>query len=202
LRPRDVIIDCDTGVDDAVAILLALRSPALSVLGITTVAGNTTLDRVVRNTLVVVEHSGRAIPVYAGCQRPLLVELHTAPYAHGSDGLGDIGFPQARPRPEREHAVEYLVRTCMEAVEPIEVITLAPPTNLAMALRREPAIEERGGALVMMAGGLAGGNATATAEFNVWVDPDAADLVFRSRIPKTMVALDPIVLYAKCRRTS
>ncbi len=90
---RNVVIDCDTGVDDALALLLALRSPVFNVIGITTVAGNVPLNKVVRNTLIVVEHSGKQVPVFRGSPRPLLCPLHTAEIAHGSDGLGDIGFP-------------------------------------------------------------------------------------------------------------
>ncbi len=196
MNPRRVVIDCDTGVDDAQATLLALRSPALEVMGITCVAGNTTLDKVVRNTLVVVEHSGKEVPVFAGSAKPLLVPLHIAEYAHGSDGLGDIGFPDPHLAVRGEHAVDFLVRTFMEADEPVHLITLGPLTNAALALMREPRLEQRICSLVMMAGGICGGNVTAAAEFNVWVDPEAADVVFRTRIPKTMIALDPIMRYA------
>ena len=193
MKTRQVIIDCDTGVDDAQATLLALRSPALHVLGITCVAGNTTLDKVVRNTRVVVEHAGTKVPVYAGSAKPLLVPLQIAEYAHGSDGLGDVGFPDPKLKAQDEHAVDFLVRTFMESEEPVDLITLGPMTNAALALMREPRLEERIRSLVMMAGGICRGNSTAAAEFNVWVDPEAADVVFRSKVPKTMIALDPIV---------
>lgn len=196
MKPRNVIIDCDTGVDDAMATLLALRSPAFNVLGITCVAGNTTLDKVVRNTLVVVEQSGKQVPVYQGSAKPLWVPLRIAEYAHGSDGLGDIGFPDPQGAPQEEHTVDFLVRTFMETDQAVEMITLGPMTNLALALMREPRLEQRIPSLVMMAGGICGGNSSAAAEFNVWVDPEAADVVFRSRIPKTMIALDPIFRYA------
>lgn len=190
---RNVIIDCDTGVDDALALLLALRSPAFNVMGITTVGGNVPLDKVVRNTLIVVEHSGKQVPVFRGSPCPLLCPLHTAEIAHGSDGLGDIGFPDPRSSPSAEHAVDFLIRTFMEAKEPIELITLAPLTNIALALLKEPRLADRISALWMMAGGITGGNSTAVAEFNVYVDPEAADIVFRSSIPKkTMVPLEPI----------
>jgi len=190
---KNVIIDCDTGVDDAIATLLALRCSAFNVLGITTVAGNVTLDKVVRNTLVVVEHSGKQIPVFQGSSRPLLTPLETAQYAHGSDGLGDIGFPDPKGSVGEEHAVDFLIRTFMEATEAIHLITLGPLTNIALALMKKPELETHIPSLVMMAGGIHGGNATAAAEFNVWVDPEAADVIFRSRIPKTMVPLDPII---------
>ncbi len=192
MEPRKVIIDCDTGVDDALALLLALRSPELNVIGITTVAGNVPLTKVVRNTLVVVEHSGKQTPVYQGAGRALMGVGETAEYAHGSDGLGDVGFPDPTTSKCGEHAVDYLVRTFMESQEPIDLITTAPLTNIAMALQKEPRIENRIRSLVMMAGGIENGNATAASEFNIWVDPEAADIVFRSNIPnKTMVALEP-----------
>jgi inosine-uridine nucleoside N-ribohydrolase len=197
MQKRDVIIDCDTGVDDAMALLLALRSPAFNVLGITTVAGNTTIEKATRNTLVVVEHSGGQVPVLQGAFRPLTGPLTTAEHAHGSDGLGDIGFPDPKGNVGEEHAVDFLVRTIMESPRPIDLITLAPLTNIALALLKEPGLEERVRSLVMMAGGIGGGNTTPAAEFNIFVDPEAADLVFRSQLPKTMVALDPIVAGAK-----
>jgi inosine-uridine nucleoside N-ribohydrolase len=192
MPPRNVIIDCDTGVDDALALLLALRSPELNVLGITNVAGNVPLNKVVRNTLVVVEHSGKDVPVYAGASHAMTGGAETAEYAHGSDGLGDVGFPEPKICKQDEHAVDYLVRTFMDARAPLDLITLAPLTNIALALLVEPRLEERIHSLVMMAGGIAGGNTTPAAEFNVWVDPEAAEAVFRTHIPKTMVALDPI----------
>ncbi len=192
MNPRNVIIDCDTGVDDALALLLALRSPALNVLGITTVAGNVPLNKVVRNTLVVVEQACKDVPVYQGASRALMGAGQTAEYAHGSDGLGDIGFPDPTRARCPEHAVDYLVRMFMEYPEPIDLITTGPLTNVAMALQKEPLIETRIRSLTMMAGGIEGGNSTAAAEFNIWVDPEAADIVFRSAIPnKTMVALEP-----------
>jgi inosine-uridine nucleoside N-ribohydrolase len=192
MKPRNLVIDCDTGVDDALALTLALRSPEFNVLGITCVGGNVPLAKVVRNTLVVVESSGKKAPVYAGASHPLMIKLNTAEYAHGSDGLGDIGFPDPQGKAEKKHAVDYLIDTFMEATEPIELVTTAPLTNIALALVKEPRLEERIPSIVMMAGGIYGGNSTAMAEFNVWVDPEAADIVFRTRIPKTMVALDPI----------
>lgn len=189
---QTVIIDCDTGMDDALALLLALRTPACDVLGITTVGGNVPLPQVMRNTLVMVEHAGREVPVYRGLARPLLAPPITSESAHGSDGLGDIGFPDPQREPAAEHAVDFLIRTFMAATAPITLITLAPLTNIALALLREPRLEERIPHLVMMAGSITGGNTTAVAEFNVYADVEAADIVFRSRIPKTMVSLDPI----------
>ncbi len=194
VQRKRVIIDCDTGVDDAMALLLALRSPKLDVLGITTVAGNATLDKVIRNTLVVVEQAESDVPVYPGAMRPLMGAWTTAENAHGSDGLGDVGFPDPHARAEGTHAVNYLIETFREAEEPVHLITLGPLTNVALALAQAPELEQKIASLVMMAGGINSGNVTAAAEFNVWVDPEAADIVFRSSIPKTMVGLGPIRL--------
>lgn len=192
MKPRNVIIDCDTGIDDALALLLALRSPAFNVLGITCVSGNVRIDKVVRNTLTVVEQSGKNVLVYRGAYRALVGVGETAEYVHGTDGLGDIGFPEPTRKEEKEHAVDFLVRSFMDSKEPIELITLAPLTNIAMALQKEKRLEERISSLVMMAGGIENGNSTVAAEFNIYADPEAADIVFQSQIKKKMmVALDP-----------
>jgi len=189
---KKVIIDTDPGVDDAQAILLALRSPALEVLGITTVAGNMPLEVTTRNALVVVEHSGKTIPVYAGASRPLIEPLETAAHAHGQDGLGDIGFPEPTGTAQREHAVDFIIRTVTQSTDPIHLITVGPLTNVALALTQERRLEEQVASLTMMVGSWARGNLTQVAEYNAGVDPEATDIVFRSPIPKTMVALDPI----------
>ena len=139
---RDVIIDCDTGVDDALALLLALRSPAFNVLGITTVAGNTTVEKATRNTMVVVEHSDKRVPVMQGAFRSLIGTQFTAEHIHGSDGMGDIGFPDPQGSANDEHAVDFLVRTFMNSAQPVDLITLAPLTNVALALSKEPQLEE------------------------------------------------------------
>lgn len=190
---RNVIIDCDTGMDDAVALLLALRSPVFNVLGVTCVNGNVGLDHVINNTLRVVEHSGKDIPVYAGYSSTLMVAgEEDAAVVHGKDGLGGLPFPKAKNNVEDEHAVDFIVRTFMEAKEPMEWITLGPLTNAAMAIRREPRIVEKISQLTMMAGGVESGNTNFMSEFNIYFDPEAARIVFDSDIPKTMVPLDPL----------
>ena len=192
MKPRNVIIDCDPGVDDALALLLALRSPALRVLGITTVAGNVPVEKVTRNALVIVENSGKIVPVYQGCRRAIMGHGETAEYAHGSDGLGDVGFADPSIKIESEHSIDFLARSFKEADDPIDLITLGPLTNVAMALIKEPGIVKKIHSLVMMAGGNDNGNSTPAAEFNIFVDPEAADIVFRSGIPSiTMVGLEP-----------
>lgn len=192
VQKMNVVIDCDTGVDDAMALLLALRSPKLNILGITNVAGNVGLDKVVRNTLVVVEQAQRDVPVYRGASHAMLGGGETAEHAHGSDGLGDVGFPDAVLNAQSTHAVEFLVDTFMNATEPVHLITLGPLTNVGLAMAMAPEIEDHIASLVMMAGSIGAGNVTSAAEFNVYVDPEAADIVFRSSVPKTMVGLIPI----------
>ena len=191
---RNVIIDCDTGLDDAVALLLAIRSPELNVKGITCVNGNVSLEKVIKNTLRVVEHSGKDIPVYAGASTALIPNKseEDASHVHGKDGLGGIPFPDPTSIIKPQHAVDYIVETIMNAEEPIDWITLGPLTNAALALLKEPCISKHVRMLTMMAGGVNAGNVTPPAEFNVFADPEAARVVFDSDIPKTMVPLDPL----------
>ena len=191
---RDVIIDCDTGLDDAVALLLAIRSPELNVKGITCVNGNVGLDNVVNNTLRVVEHSGMDIPVFAGARTALIPERSSddASYVHGKDGLGGIPFPAPTLKVQKMHAVDYIIDTILTAEKPIDWITLGPLTNAALAILKEPRITKNVSMLTMMAGGVNAGNVTPTAEFNVYADPEAARVVFESDLAKTMVPLDPL----------
>ncbi len=193
MQKMNVVIDCDTGVDDAMALLLALRSPRFNVLGITNVAGNVGLDKVVRNTLIVVENAQRDVPVFPGASRAMMGSGKTAEHVHGSDGLGNGGFPDAQLSAQSKHAVDFLIDTFLGADEPVHLITLGPLTNVALAMAKVPEIERHIASLVMMAGGVDGGNATAAGEFNVYADPEAADIVFRSSVPKTMVGLVPIL---------
>ena len=190
---RNVIIDCDTGMDDAQALLLALRSSALKVLGITCVNGNVTLDKVLVNTLKVVEHSGNKVPVYRGTAQALIPEKsRNAPEIHGSDGLGNLDFPAPTSTPADESAIAFSIRTLMEADQPLDWILLGPLTNAALAIREEPRILDNIRMLTMMAGAIDFGNTTAAAEFNVFADPEAARIVFETDVPKTMVPLDPL----------
>ena len=190
---RNVIIDCDTGVDDALALLLALRSPAFNVLGITCVNGNVTLDKVLVNTLKVVEHSSRDVPVFAGAKDPLIPEKsQNAPEIHGSDGLGNLDFPEPRMRASNENAIAFTIRTLMDADGPMDWIALGPLTNAALAIREEPRILPKIKLLTMMAGAVEFGNTTPAAEFNVFADPESAKIVFEADIPKMLVPLDPL----------
>lgn len=191
--PRNIMIDCDTGMDDALALLLALRSPEFNVLGITCVNGNVTLDKVVVNTLTVVEYSERSVPIYAGAALPLLPERsQNAPEIHGLDGLGNLDFHPPRVEAQKDSAIQFIIRTLMDAEEPMDWITLGPLTNAALAIREEPNILPKIKNLIMMAGAVDFGNTKPMSEFNVFADPEAAKIVIDSDIPKVIVPLDPL----------
>lgn len=191
---RKIIIDTDPGQDDAVAILLALGSPAdLEVLGIVAVAGNVGLAQNAKNALKVVELSGKTdTPVYAGCERPLRRKLVTAEYVHGKTGLDGPTLPEPKIRLRDQHGVDFIIDTLRrEPPGAVTLCALGPLTNLAMAFVKAPEIMPRVKEIVLMGGGLfEGGNTTPAAEFNIYVDPEAADIVFHSGIPITQVPLD------------
>ncbi len=191
---RKIIIDTDPGQDDAVAILLALSSPEdFDVLGIVAVAGNVTLAQNARNALKVVELSGRTdIAVYAGCERPMRRTLVTAEHVHGETGLDGPDLPLPKLRLEEQHGVDYLIEALLRHEEKtVTIAALGPLTNIAMAMVKEPRIIPRIQEIVLMGGGyFEMGNITPAAEFNIYVDPDAADVVMRSGVPITMVPLD------------
>jgi purine nucleosidase len=192
--PRPIIIDTDPGQDDAVAILLALAAPAeLDVLGIVAVAGNVPLALTQRNARIVCELAGRPdVPVYAGCARPMQRDLVTAEYIHGKTGLDGPVLPEPTMTLQAQHGVDYLIDT-LRRVEPgaVTLCTLGPLTNIGMALVKAPDIAPKVRELVMMGGAyFEVGNTTPAAEFNIYVDPHAADLVFRSGIPVTIIPLD------------
>lgn len=186
------ILDVDTGIDDAFALMLAARHPAVELLGVTCVDGNAPLDDVVRNTIAVLDAAGRRdVPVVAGAHCPLLADPDYAPAVHGADGLAGIAhrWPAAREA-EPVHAVTWLRDTLLAAAEPITLITLAPLTNIALLLRMHPEVAPRIARLVVMGGSATAGNVSALAEFNVHHDPEAAAIVFGSGIPLTMYGLD------------
>ncbi|MBA2477271.1 MAG: nucleoside hydrolase [Sporichthyaceae bacterium] len=186
-----MVLDVDTGVDDALAILLALRSPAMDVRAITCVAGNADVDQVVANTLRVLDAaSAPDIPVARGMTRPLVEPPRPARHVHGEDGMGDLGLPRSQRSPVGIHAVELLRTTLASATEPITLIPLAPLTNIAVLVRTYPELLDRIDRIVLMGGAAAVGNATAAAEFNVWHDPEAAAIVLDSGVPTTMYGLD------------
>jgi inosine-uridine nucleoside N-ribohydrolase len=183
-----IVIDCDPGHDDAIAILLALASPELEVVGVTTVAGNQTLDKTTRNALVTLEVGGRPdIPVAAGADAPLQRELRTAAHVHGETGLDGPSLSEPSAEPVYEHAADFLAAL----IEPGTVLVpTAPLTNIALLLERHPEVREAIDRIVWMGGAIGEGNVTPAAEFNAFVDPEAAAVVFASRIPITMIGLD------------
>lgn len=188
---QKILYDCDPGHDDAVALMLAAGSPELELLGVTIVAGNQTLDNTGRNACHVLQWLGREeIPVYTGCERPMVRDRVTAGDIHGETGLDGPVFPPLRKRPEPEHAVRFLVRTLMSSQGDVTVVTSGPMTNLAMALRMEPAAAEKIRRIVLMGGSYTNGNVTPAAEFNILADPEAAHVCFTAGRPVTMIGLD------------
>ncbi|WP_231601151.1 nucleoside hydrolase [Salinibacterium sp. SWN167] len=192
---QQMILDVDTGIDDALALLLAVRHPGVNLRAVTCVAGNASLEQVVRNTLTVLDAAGAGdIPVAAGAQRPLLSEAHSAAHVHGADGLGDIGLPESSRTVVPLHAVELLRREILASPTPVTLVPLAPMTNIALLVRLYPEVLDNVERIVFMGGSASVGNATAVAEFNTWHDPEAAEIVLTSGAPITMYGLD--VFYA------
>ena len=186
-----VIIDTDPGVDDAFALLLAMHSPELKIEGITPVAGNVPLELTLPNALRMVEIAERKdIPVAAGAKSPLLRRLVTAAYAHGENGLGGAVFPEPTIKPVAQPAADLIRSIVRKYPKEVTLITLGPLTNVAAALNSDPDLASLVKGIVMMGGSLSGGNITPAAEFNIYVDPEAAKIVFQSGIPITMVGLD------------
>jgi purine nucleosidase len=184
---RKILIDTDTASDDAIALIMALRSPDVSVLAITVVAGNVCAEQGTRNALFTTELCGSAVPVFTGAASPLERELEDASWFHGQDGLGDHGYQPAARVAEDEFAVDAMVRI-IHANPGIELITLGPLTNLALALRQWPQLAANVSRCVVMGGApCCEGNVTPVAEYNFWVDPEAARAVLRSQLPIELV---------------
>jgi len=184
---RKILIDTDTASDDAIALIMALRSPDVSVLAITVVAGNVSAEQGTRNALFTAELCGSAVPVYTGAASPLERPLEDASWFHGQDGLGDHGYQPAARVAEDESGVDAIVRI-IQANPGIELITLGPLTNLALALRQSPQLSANVSRCVVMGGApCCEGNVTPAAEYNFWVDPEAARAVLRSQLPIELV---------------
>ena len=193
MRARKIIIDTDPGQDDAVAILLALASAELDVLGITTVAGNVPLPLTSKNARVVCELAGREdVRVFAGCDRPMARKLVTAEYVHGKSGLDGIALPDPTMPLAEGHAVDFLIETLREeAPGTVTLCPIGPLTNVATAFLRAPDIVPRVAEIVLMGGAyFEVGNVTPAAEFTIYVDPEAADIVFKSGVPIVVMPLD------------
>lgn len=193
MAARKIIIDTDPGQDDAVAILLALASPELEVLGVTAVAGNVPLPLTEKNARIVCELAGRTdLPVFAGSDAPMVRKLVTAEHVHGKTGLDGLPLPEPKMALQSRHAVEFLIETLRREVPgSVTLVPIGPLTNVALALERAPDIAGRIAEIVLMGGAyFEVGNITPAAEFNIYVDPEAAALVFRSGIPLTVMPLD------------
>ena len=188
-----VIIDTDIGQDDAVALLLALGSAALDIIGITTVSGNVDVEHTFRNARTITALASRPdIPVSRGCDRPIVIPPRTGAHVHGTNGLGGYDFPEPVYQGTGTHAVQWLLDTLLVQEDAsITIVAIGPLTNVALAIRLNPIIRSKIRQIVFMGGGyFEGGNSTPSAEFNVLYDPHAADIVFRSGIPLVVAPLD------------
>jgi purine nucleosidase len=181
-----LIVDTDTAGDDVFSLLIALLHPKAQLQAITVCCGNVRFEQEVENALYTIERAGRSgkVPVYPGCREPLIAEWVGAEYVHGNDGMGDSDFPRAAQRPEPEHAVDELVRRINESPGALTILAQAPLTNLATAVTRDPTIAEKVAHLYVMGGGI--GNITPAAEYNFFVDPEAAKIVVNAGFPLTL----------------
>ena len=186
-----VILDCDPGHDDAIALILALASPELKVLAVTTSAGNQTPDKTLNNALRILTLLGRDdIPVAAGAPKPLARELIIADNVHGESGLDGPKLPDPAFAPQAMTGLELMAKCLRESLEPVTLVPTGPLTNIALLLAAHPELKPRIARIVLMGGAAGAGNWTPAAEFNIYVDPEAADMVFKSGIPITMCGLD------------
>jgi inosine-uridine nucleoside N-ribohydrolase len=188
-KPTPIVLDCDPGHDDAIALLLALASPELEVVGVTTVSGNQTLEKTTANALRVLEFVGRSdIAVHAGADRPLVRERVVAEYVHGETGMDGPDLPPPTTEPSGTHAVEFLAEAIRARDGKLTLVPTGPLTNVALLLALHP--DARPERVVLMGGSIGEGNRTPAAEFNIWADPEAARRVFESGLDVTMVGLD------------
>lgn len=190
-QPQKIILDCDPGHDDAVALMIAAKHPAIELLGVTVVAGNQTLEKTVTNALNVVQALDLDIPVYAGCGQPMVRERQViAGDIHGSTGLDGPVFDELKIKAEDQHAVLYLIDTLRKSDGDITLVPTGPLTNIAMAMRLAPDIEPKIKQIVLMGGSYQHGNVTPAAEFNIFADAEAAHVVFHCGRPIVMMGLD------------
>jgi inosine-uridine nucleoside N-ribohydrolase len=186
-----ILLDCDPGHDDAIALLLALASPEVELVGVTTVHGNQTLEKTTVNALKLLEFVGRTdVPVAAGADRPIRRAAFVAEYVHGESGMDGPSLPPPTIEPVAQHAVDFIAETLLASEEPITLVPTGPLTNIGLFLARHPDAAERVERIVLMGGAIGEGNVTPAAEFNIWADPEAADRVFTSELDVTMIGLD------------
>lgn len=186
-----VLLDVDTGRDDALALMFAVLHPDIEIRAITCVEGNTGLENVVSNTLKILDLlDAPPIPVALGARRPLIEPPRDASWIHGVTGLGDVELPVSAREPEQIHAVELMRRSILDSGTPLTIVALGPMTNIALLLRTHPEVTDRIGRIIFMGGSATIGNATPVAEFNFWHDPESAHIVLTSGIPLTMYGWD------------
>ena len=189
---RRIIIDTDPGVDDSFTFLLALASPEIMLEALTTTQGNVTVEKATRNALSILELGGAShIPVAKGSVLPLVQPLRASAFVHGESGIGNSQLPEPQANPVQGHAVDYLIERVLSEPNELSIFPIGPMTNIAMAIRKEPKFAKAVKELVIMGGAIQeGGNMSALAEFNIYVDPHAAHIVFHSGIPMTLIPLD------------
>jgi inosine-uridine nucleoside N-ribohydrolase len=188
---KRILIDCDPGHDDMMAIMVAVASPELDLLGVTTVAGNQTGEKTYLNALKTLTLIGATeIPVARGADKPLFRELRVAPEIHGVSGLDGADLPEPGFQGVQQHAVDFLIQTIMESGTSLVLVPTGPLTNVALAMLKDPRITTKLERIVLMGGAVFDSNVTPAAEFNIYVDPEAAKVVFGSGVPLTMVGLD------------
>ena len=187
-----IILDCDPGYDDAVAIILAAKSEKIDLLGVTTTAGNTSLENTTKNALNIIQYLGLNIPVYKGQDRPLVKEPEPAGKVHGETGLGGMNFPkfENEKNVENKKAVDFIIESCLNNPKNITLVTTGPLTNVALAIRLEPKIIPCVSEIISMGGAYGVGNVNSSSEFNIFYDPEAAQIVYSSGIKIKMVGLD------------
>ncbi|MBR2827551.1 MAG: ribosylpyrimidine nucleosidase [Erysipelotrichaceae bacterium] len=185
-----MILDCDTGHDDAIALMVAARHPQIDLLGVTVVAGNQVLEKTLPNTLSVCQHLNLDVPVYGGMSKPMVRDQITAGDIHGKSGLDGPVFEPLVREAEKKHAVNFIIDTLMESDGDITLVPVGPLTNIAMAIRLQPAITKKIRRIVLMGGAVGLGNCTPAAEFNIYADPEAAHVVLTSGVPIVMMPLD------------
>lgn len=188
---RKFIIDTDVGGDDAAALVMALREPDIEILGITTLGGNVPIENTTLNALQTVEECGREVPVYMGCNKPLMRELVTADNVHGKDGMGDCGLIHPTRKPEKLHAVEFILETVAAYPDEVEIVSLGPASNIALAIMKDRDTMKKVKHIWSMAtSGFGAGNITPVAEFNVFVDAESYAIMLNSGIPMTIAGFD------------
>lgn len=190
MKKKPIIIDTDPGIDDAAALCIALRHPALDVKLLSTVAANVTVDKTTVNALKLTQFLDVDVPVARGCDAPLLKTLEPSSHIHGESGMDGYEFPPLTREPLKKHSVEVMREMIMESPEKVTLVPIGTHTNIAILLRMYPEVKEKIEEIVTMGGGITGGNTNSAAEFNIYNDPHAAAMVFRSGVPVTMMGLN------------